>query len=244
MLKNVIRIKLILLILASVLLGFGANLQAENGDWEYVFAPYLHGASLDGTVAVRGREADIDVSFSEALENLEFGFQGHFEARNEKWIILSDITYMGLGVGISSPPANIDFNQWIVEGGAGYRATENVELLFGGRFNRLDGKINFQGPLGVKVEGNENWFDPYIGARLNLPLGERASVLVRGDIGGFGVGSDFAWTFTPSFVFRATEKISFVAFYRFIDTDYKNEDNGFVFDVQTTGPGAGLAMHF
>ena len=244
MLKNQSRIQFILLILASCLLGFGAELQAENGKWEYVFAPYLQGASIDGTVAVRGQVAEIDVSFSEAFENLEFGFQGHFEASNDKWIVLGDLTYLGLGVGSTTPDAEIDFNQWLIEGGAGYRINENFETLFGGRFNRIDGTIEFHGPLGVKLQGDQSWFDPYIGGRLHIPAGKRGEVMVRGDIGGFGVGSDFAWTLTPTVVFRATDRISIAAFYRWINVDRENEDDGFIYDVLTSGPGAGFAFHF
>ena len=63
--------------------------QSSNGAgserWEYVVAPYLIFASMDGTSAVRGREVEIDVSPSDIFENLQFGAMGYFGARKGNW---------------------------------------------------------------------------------------------------------------------------------------------------------------
>lgn len=244
-LKKGLRVKLVLL---SILMAFtvllGKDASAQDGQWEYMFAPYLLGAGLDGTVAIRGREAEVDASFGDVLENLEFGLAGHFEAHGGRWVVITDFFYVGLGAATPVPAADIDVDQWIFEGGAGYRMNEHFDLLFGGRYNRIESKIQFLGPLGIRVEGDKNWFDPFIGARANLPLSERASVLVRGDIGGFGIGSDFAWTLTPSFIYRASDSFSLIGFYRFQKVDYENEDDGFKYDFLTSGPGIGFGFHF
>ena len=63
--------------------------QSSNGAgserWEYVVAPYLMFASMDGTSAVRGREVEVDVSPSDIFENLHFGAMGYFGARRGNW---------------------------------------------------------------------------------------------------------------------------------------------------------------
>ncbi len=197
---------------------------------------------MDGTVAVRGREVEIDASFSDIFKHLEFGFMGHFEASNDKWVVLGDIFYAGLGA--QPPHVTIDFNQWIVEGGVGRKFGKNFELLAGGRFNRLDTKLGFRGPIGIEVQADQDWLDPYIGGRVTAPLSDRFSILVRGDIGGFGVGSDFAWYFNPALAINLTQSASLIFFYRFQHLDYENEDDGFKFDVTISGPGAGVAFRF
>ena len=39
--------------------------------WEYRFTPYLWMSGLKGTVGAEGRPADVDLSFSDVLEDLE-----------------------------------------------------------------------------------------------------------------------------------------------------------------------------
>jgi len=217
---------------------------AQADEWQYTFAPYLYGAGMDGRVGIAGREVEAEASFSDVLSNLEFGFMAHFEAANEKWIIISDLGYVGLGVATTVPAADLDVNQWVVEGGVGRRINENFEVLFGGRYFRLDEEIRFKGPLGINVQGDQNWFDPFIGARGKIHFSENAALMLRGDIGGFGVGSDFAWTITPSFLYSINEKYSLAFFYKVQSVDREDDDNGFVFDVISSGPGFGMAMHF
>ena len=58
---------------------------AGSDRWEYVVAPYLIFASMDGTSAVRGREVEVDVSPSDIFENLQFGAMGYLGARKGNW---------------------------------------------------------------------------------------------------------------------------------------------------------------
>jgi hypothetical protein len=232
--------KKFLFVLAVLL--FVGTAHATDGGWEYVVIPYFLGAGMDGPVAVRGRDAEIDSSFSDILNHLEFGFMGHLEATNGKWIVLSDIFYAGLGA--QPPNVDVDYNQWILEGGIGRKFGNNFEVLAGGRFNRVDAKLGFRGPLGIEVQSGQNWLDPYVGGRIIAPLSDRFAIYVRGDIGGFGIGSDFAWYLNPALDIHLTQKVSLVLFYRFDHVDYENKDDGFKFDVTISGPGAGIAFRF
>ena len=54
-------------------------------------------------------------------------------------------------------------------------------------------KIDILGPELVSLSKSEGWFDPIVGARLWLPLAGSFSGILRGDVGGFGVGSDRTW---------------------------------------------------
>lgn len=46
-----------------------------------------------------------------------------------------------------------------------------------------------------RVEGSStvDWWDPYVGLRLRQQRGPGKELVLRGDIGGFGVGSDLTW---------------------------------------------------
>jgi hypothetical protein len=238
------RLYLILLVSFGFCIPGTISAQEDSGEWHYIFAPYLLAAGLDGTVGIRGRTAEVDASFSDVLSNLEFGAFGHFEGSNDRWVVLSDFMYVGLGAGTAVPDSEIDINEWMLEGAVGHRVARNLELIAGGRYMRLDGSIEFHGPLALRVEGNRDWFDPFVGARILLPISEKASFRLRGDIGGFGVGSEFAWALTPVFGYRITQSTDLAVFYRFLDMDYENENDGFIFDILTSGPGVGVAFHF
>lgn len=237
--KNV----LIVTLMAVSAIVFSGVAKADDGEWQYVVIPYFLGAGMDGDVTVLGRSTTIDQSFGDILDHLEFGFMGHFEAENGKWVVLGDLFYAGLGA--QPPQVTVDINQWIVEGGVGRKFGQNFALIAGARFNRLDAKLGFRiGPLGLEVEGDQNFLDPYIGARVIAPLSDRFAIYLRGDIGGFGVGSDFAWYFNPAVGINLSHSISLFVFYRWDHIDYKNEDDGFKFDVTVSGPGAGIGFRF
>lgn len=75
-------------------------------------------------------------------------------------------------------------------------------------------------------------------------LSDRWDLSLRGDIGGFGIGSDFTWQMTallgyrfPLFGADATAAIG----YRILDQNY---DDGFEWDMTLHGPVLGLGIRF
>lgn len=55
--------------------------------------------------------------------------------------------------------------------------------------------VHFERSLGLAVAGTGvvQWVDPVIGLRLKHQFTPRHEIMVRGDIGGFGLGSQFSW---------------------------------------------------
>ena len=119
-----------------------------------------------------------------------------------------------LGVALSS-----DYRYWTVEAGGTYEVASwnshggryatpdtELELLAGGRYWRqeLDIAVALAGTLnidGLIISGNraiarsgvEQWVYPFIGARIRFQPAPGEEIVVRGDIGGFGVGSKITW---------------------------------------------------
>lgn len=77
-------------------------------------------------------------------------------------------------------------------------------------------------------------------------LGERWSFVARGDIGGFGIGSDLTWHATAHFDWQVTERVTVLFAYRIFDLDF--DDGGgtghVALDLQESGPGIGAAFSF
>src|SRR5436190_13288385 len=81
---------------------------------------------------------------------------------------------------------------------------------------------------------NEYWFDPYIGLRGRYNFNKVFYTAVRGEIGGFDVGSDLMWEVEGVVGINLTRCIFTEVGYRALSVDYQN--NGFLFDTITHGP--------
>jgi len=72
-------------------------------------------------------------------------------------------------------------------------------------------------------------------------------LMVKGDIGGFGIASDFTWNLQGGFAWDATDYLSLVFQYRVLSVDYSSGSVGtperFTYDTITHGPLFGLAFH-
>jgi hypothetical protein len=79
-----------------------------------------------------------------------------------------------------------------------------------------------------------------------LPFGERWSTTLRGDVGGFGIGSNFSWPAAASLRWQMSPTIGVVGAYRYIDIDYDTGRNSsyFKYDVVTQGPALGMVFTF
>ena len=97
----------------------------------------------------------------------------------------------------------------------------------------------------VDFDGTRDWFEPFIGLRLGYDLTEHWEVMVRGDIGGFGAGSDFAWQAFGGVGYRWYLKgWSIAAFggFRALGQDYSDGD--YAWDMITYGPVLGAQFSF
>ena len=219
-----------------------AAAQAPDETWTVDLSVFLLGAGMDGTITVAGNEADIDVSFGDVVENLEMGGMGSVRVAHGRWAFTTEVIYMGLGG--SKGPVAADVDQWNVEPSASFRVSDRFETIVGARYTNLSSEI--RGPFGRNPSGTVDWWDPIIGGRLMLPMGEAWTFNLRGDVGGFGVGSDFAWQLFPYVSWQFGERASMQAGYRAISMDY-DEGSGlseFKYDVVTQGAQLGVTFRF
>lgn len=88
---------------------------------------------------------------------------------------------------------------------------------------------------GLKAEKSrvDDWFDPYIGLRGRYNFTDRFYFFAKGDIGGFGVGSDFTWQAEGAFGYELTESIYAELGYRALSVNY--EGDGLTYDMITHG---------
>ncbi len=84
--------------------------------------------------------------------------------------------------------------------------------------------------------------DPIIGGRFHMSLSERWLLTLRGDIGGFGVGSDLTWNVAARLGYRLSERTTLAFGYRHLDIDY---DSGKLeLDAEFSGTFLGMSLGF
>lgn len=232
-----------------VLLAVGGT--ASAAEWKHQVALYAWGSGMDGATTVGDTTADVDASFGDILDNLETGFMGMYRGTRDRWSVTMDAIYMGLGGSGRGPAgfvkADVDLDQTALEVDLGYEVLERLTVYGGLRYVDLSVDIDTSGPLGGQSRDmSKDWVDPVIGAFYAIPLADKWSLVLRGDVGGFGVGSDFAWQAITTVRWQATESVGVAAAYRYLDMDYEDGKGGnyFNYDMAISGPAVGVVFTF
>jgi opacity protein-like surface antigen len=92
----------------------------------------------------------------------------------------------------------------------------------------------------------DSWTDPVVGITARYPINDTWSLGVRGDVGGFGIGSELTWQMMASVNWKVRDNLEVVAGYRYLDADYEDGSGTdlFKYDMVTSGPGIGVSFKF
>lgn len=229
---------------------------AAADEWQNTVVVYGIGVAIDGTAGAGPVDADVDISFSDILDNLEFGAMAAYRGGNDRWGVMADIIYMDLetdkdGLGpFGRTRANVELDQLIMELDASIVVTERLDAYVGLRYWDVDSTVSVfgGGPLGADISASlgSDWVDLLYGLRYTQPLGEKWTFVIRGDIAPMGTGSDMSWHSTAFFDWRLGEHTHALFGYRLIDVDYESGSglNRFKMDVTQGGPSIGVAWKF
>lgn len=235
----------------------------DDDPWHFTVAPYLWGAGLDGDARIGRVEADVDLDFIDILRDLSFGGMLYAEARQRRYGVFTNLFFVRTRDD-SSGTVDVDVKSDTAQVAAGgfYRVLEwrwgeteegsplqfVVEPLAGVRWSYIRAEIEFSGGGATNLpqaDRSESFVDPIVGVRLGSDLSEDWLAFVAGDIGGFGVGSDFAWNVQGYIGYRMTmfgvPAVINVG-YRALQQDYKDGD--FKWNVTQHGPIVGVAYRF
>lgn len=139
----------------------------------------------------------------------------------------------------------------------------SIDLYAGGRFwwQRAEaslaltagltvGDLAVSGGRAVADSGNVAWFDPLVGLRLRHHFTPETELVLRGDVGGFSVGSDLSWQVMGymNWDFARTQHAvwSGMLGYRALYVDFQRGSgrNLYEYDMLTHGPIIGVTARF
>ena len=214
---------------------------------------------MNGDVTIGETTSEVDESFSDLIENADYGASFHLEARKKNWGLFVEPLYMKMSADEKADDLiiEVEIEQWLVEFGGIYRISEwflgnsgdregSIDLLAGVRYFYLSVDMDFN--LQPDIYGNEDWIDPFIGVIFKTKLSKKVSLALRGDIGGFGIGgsSDFVWNASAQLGYDFSKKTTLWFGYRVLYYDYKDASGTSLFewDMKTSGFLVGLGYRF
>ncbi len=230
------------------------NEKASDEDkWEFNLAPfYLWAINVEGDLSIGNAPGSVplDVSFDEVLDSLEAAFIVHFEAMHKSnFGVLVDVNYLELGDDFTNKQGvdlKVDLDLTIAETAGLYRITRDAhsfDTILGVRGYKLNPGVSIlNGP--TVADNTQDWFDPFIGGRWIWDFAEDWSLVARGDIGGFGAGSDLAWQAVGLVEWQPFQYVSFLGGYRALDVNYEDGSGSDYFKLDATIHGPILGVNF
>jgi hypothetical protein len=230
-------------------------------DWTWSVDPFyswLPGMKGDLRV-LGGAGVSVNVTTGDILENLDVFlsaidgiYMGSGEYRNSQFGLQWDIVYLDLGGSVAfgnqiSGASDFGFKLSMSTLAANYRVLETptyyVDIIGGLRVTdvQVDLAVTL-GPLGVSRSGGDTWVDPVIGLKGRYDLTDNWYLKGSALFGGFGVSSDSLYDLTGLVGYEWNNGIELYGGWRIADTDYEN--GSFKWNIQLSGPMAGLAFKF
>ncbi len=232
---------------------------ASDKDWAYTIEPYGLFSSIEGDASI-GRVTGVSVSvdFGNILDNLDLAGMVHFEAiKGDRWGVILDYGFMDLSGSVTNARGGVfaaDVRQGVLEAFVVRRFNKDsgaLDVYAGIRWwdNDIGAILDpalLPGSLSVDIK--QDWVDPVIGARWHRPINDRWALMLRGDVGGFGVTSDFTSAVGVSAFYSFKPTLSLELAYRATWVDFADgtpqSPGYFAYDTVTHGPLIGLAFKF
>jgi hypothetical protein len=235
------------------------NAQTTDSSKKYKFyaEPYIMFTSMSGSTGVgRLPNTFICVPAGKVFSYLKIGGMLYAEVHNDQWAFTSDLFYASLSQDASTKnqvlngTANLKQFWWELEGL--YRLNSWLEAGIGARINNIKVGLDINTTIaGGNPHYSDNksntWVDPLIVTRLRTWVSSRWLLSLRADIGGFGVGSQFAWQLQPDIFYKASKLLQIGVGYRVISMDYNNKKGGedqFLYDMDEYGPQLRIGFNF
>ena len=235
------------------------NPNPNPSDWHIDWIPlYLWFSGLHGDVGAVGTTVPVSASFSDVFKELNIGVMTALDIRRKRVGLFTDLIFMSLSsdqmtTPIGPIPTYVGFKanakELIVDPEAYVRLVDSdrgsIDAIGGGRFWKLNNSLNLFPPNSgneVTVGQTQNWVDPVLGARFRLNANKGIFFTLKGDAGGFGVGSQLTYQIYAGAGKEFKERYAAFLGYRYLYVDYSN--GGFLYNVHMSGLVTGFSIRF
>jgi len=255
--KNFHWLIIVLCLMISVLHANAQIYSDSSKKFKIYLEPYLMFTSMSGTTGIGNLpNTFICVPAGKVFSYLKIGGMLYGEVHNNQLAFTSDLVYANLTQdasgknGVLNGTATLKQFWWELEGL--YRINSWLEFGVGARINNITASADINvitpgGGVNMSSSKSNTWVDPLLVTRLKKVVDEKWLFQLRADIGGFGVGSQFAWQLQPDIFYRVSKLLQFGLGYRIISMDYNNDSGGgdrFIYDMEEYGPQIRIGLNF
>jgi hypothetical protein len=189
---------------ALVMLLAAGSARADTSGMDWLGIAYLWAADIE----VDARDRTLDIAFSDTVENLEMGFQGHVEAQGDDFGGFVDVSFMGVGKNqqVGQTQVNVDVDMSAMDlalvWSPGPERLRGLEAYGGLRYVNTDFdlvvRFPVQPPPPLRMGIDNSYYDFLIGGRYAAPINDNWRLVFNADlsggdtegtwsVGGFGV---------------------------------------------------------
>lgn len=214
--------------------------QAPSSGFVTHIRPYFWLSGVSGSVTSAPLTFPINSSFGDLLDNVKIGAFAAVTVEKARWGMYGDFQYISLvGGGTGPSGATLELQNVIGEVDGFLRipaGSGSLKFVLGVRVYSVDETLtpNSQPP----VKSNTTVADPILGAVGEWSIGKRWNFEMRGDLGGFGIGSEFTNQLSVVFQWQINDRLRLPFGYRVLG--YQINDGGVVMDTRMTGLVVGL----
>lgn len=227
---------------------------ALSDDWSGTIGVSIWPAAIEGQT----QAGNVTIPLNVIMSDFKVSPSVRSEVNKNRWSIALDLRWLGASednITLFAKNGNSiigdwDYTQIETELWVGFRALARprltLDIFAGGRYNHQNMDVTINATKNNGIQGTEtltggfkeNWIDPLIGVRVLTDAEKKWWFNVRGDVGGFDVGSKLAWNAHALAAFRVSKDVDLTAGLKFIDIDYTNDASGadaFAYNAQQSG---------
>jgi len=214
----------------------------EAGGWKKRVMPLYY-----WSISISGKETASPGDPPADLGGFDFNFEGAFSlnaevVKDNRWGALLDVIWVDLGN--TREFTKLNFELLETEADIYYRFPDgnySFDLLGGLRYYDAEARLQ---PPGAAVR--DTWVDPVVGMRWNWQASDHWALSARGDLGGFGIGSDLSWQALATASWQPNDRFAVTGGLRAMDVDY---DAGglpgkFILNIRIWGPLMGFSVRW
>jgi len=211
----------------------------------FLIEPYFLAPTMKGEIGIRNLpNITVDANPGDIFDQLKFAAMAYVEVDyDHKFAITTDFIFMRLESDVKpntlvSSGTNTT-KQLVFEIAGLIRLAPWFEVGAGSRVLDMKAELDLNTTNGHREESSrKTWMNPILVVRSQGVIRDRWLLQFRGDIGGFGLGSDFAWQIQANAGYQFSKLFRATIGYRVLDEDYKKGDGEerFLYDIATSGP--------
>jgi hypothetical protein len=215
---------------------------ATAESWRWSATPYLWAAEMEADISAGAVNLDIDIPFSDTLDNLQSAGLVMLAARKGPWTWMLDNTYLSLDADGSTAggiPVEVGARLWIAQLNLLHDITDDGQWQGGLGVRNL----SYQQAVSIgglpAVRADKDFTDAVVVGRATRPLNENWDLVGYADVG--AGDSDLTWQALASFNYACDDWIIAIG-YRVMD--YELDSGAVDTDLTLNGPIIGAQFRF